>query len=211
MFPWKINRMQIKKILFFAVALFLLLDTVAQRVESTKGMASYYSSSLHGRRTSDGSKYHRDSLTCAHRTLPFGTLLKVRNTANNKEVIVRVTDRGPFARGRVVDLSFAAAKEISMISSGVARVEVEQVSSEEARLFALNKKAEKQKIELKLYDPARGDYYAASEWTKQEEERRALLAKAEADKRAEARKEQLRKKQPSFKVLNHHLTARSGK
>ncbi len=203
--------MQIKKILFFVAALFLLLETVAQQVESTKGRASFYSSSLHGRRTSDGSRYHRDSLTCAHRTLPFGTLLKVRNTANNKEVIVRVTDRGPHVRGRVVDLSFAAAKEINMISSGIANVEVEQVDAEEARLFALNKKAEKQKIELKLYDPSRGDYYAASDWAKQEEARRQALAKVETEKRANQRKEDLRKKQPNFKILNNSLTAKSEK
>ena len=69
----------------------------------TQGKASFYGNGFHGRLTSDGSRYHKDSLPCAHRTLPFGTLLKVTNQKNGKEVVVRVTDRGPFVKGRVVD------------------------------------------------------------------------------------------------------------
>ena len=88
------------------------------------GTASYYSDKLHGRRTSSGERYHRDSLTCAHRTLPFGTLLRVRNLKNDKEVVVRVTDRGPFTRRFIIDLSRAAARELDFIRAGICRVEL---------------------------------------------------------------------------------------
>ena len=69
---------------------------------------------------------HHDSLTCAHRTYPFGTLLKVTNLNNGKTVVVRVTDRGPFAKGRIIDLSYAAAKQLDMLFAGVATVTVER-------------------------------------------------------------------------------------
>lgn len=90
-----------------------------------KGRASYYSKRATGTRTSNGERLHHDSLTCAHRTYPFGTLLKVTNPANGKSVVVRVTDRGPFHRGRIIDLSYRAANEIGMLAKGVAMVVVE--------------------------------------------------------------------------------------
>ncbi len=87
-------------------------------------MASYYSNRLHGRRMSDGTRYHRDSLTCAHKKYPLGSMLKVTNIKNGKSVVVRVADR---CRGRrIIDLSYAAAKEIGLIASGVAMVRVEK-------------------------------------------------------------------------------------
>lgn len=90
-----------------------------------KGKASYYSKKATGARTASGEKLHHDSLTCAHKTYPFGTMLKVTNVQNKKEVIVRVTDRGPHTRGRIIDLSYAAAKEIGMLLQGVCTVEVQ--------------------------------------------------------------------------------------
>ncbi len=90
-----------------------------------KGKATYYSRKSTGRKTASGERLHHDSLTCAHRTYPFGTLLKVRNLGNGKEVVVKVTDRGPFSRGRVIDLSYRAAKELGMLAHGVSTVEVE--------------------------------------------------------------------------------------
>lgn len=90
------------------------------------GKASYYANKFHGRKTSSGLPYHRDSLTCAHRTLPFGTLLEVINPKNNKSVVVKVTDRGPFTKNRIIDLSHAAAKELDIIRSGVAHVELKE-------------------------------------------------------------------------------------
>ena len=93
--------------------------------QQQRGKASYYSKRSTGARTSSGERLNNDSLVCAHRTYPFGTLLKVTNLSNKKWVIVRVIDRGPFRRGRVIDLSYAAAKEIGMLSQGIASVLVE--------------------------------------------------------------------------------------
>lgn len=77
--------------------------------------------------TSSGTRLHHDSLTCAHRTYAFGTMLKVTNLSNNKSVIVEVTDRGPYGRGKVIDLTYRAAKEIGILAQGVAMVEIEVV------------------------------------------------------------------------------------
>ncbi len=91
------------------------------------GNASFYSKRMHGHRTSDGSRYHNDSLTCAHRTWPFGTLLLVVNPKNNYNVIVKVTDRGPHVRNRVIDLSYAAAEQLDIIRAGIAKVIVTKI------------------------------------------------------------------------------------
>ena len=88
-------------------------------------VATYYSKRFQGRKTASGERYSRDSLTCAHKTLPFQTFLKITNPQNSKSVIVRVNDRGPFNRGRDIDLSYAAAKEIGMLAAGVLPVQVE--------------------------------------------------------------------------------------
>ena len=96
----------------------------AQSVQ--QGKASYYSRIFSGRKTASGERLHPDSLTCAHRTYPFGTKLKVYNPANGRSVIVRVTDRGPFVRGRIIDLSWRAAKELDIISKGVGVVVVQK-------------------------------------------------------------------------------------
>ena len=94
-----------------------------------RGKASYYSKKATGARTSSGERLHHDSLTCAHRTYPFGTKLKVTNPKNGKMVFVRVTDRGPYGRGRIIDLSWRAAKELDMLTQGVARVIVEPMDT----------------------------------------------------------------------------------
>ncbi|HEY8210453.1 MAG TPA: septal ring lytic transglycosylase RlpA family protein [Myxococcaceae bacterium] len=86
------------------------------------GEASYYSNALHGRPTASGERYDRGELTAAHRSLPFGTCLVVVNAGNGQSVRVRVNDRGPYARGRLIDLSEAAARELGMLRLGVARV-----------------------------------------------------------------------------------------
>ena len=105
------------------IAIVASLTALAQ-VQS--GKASYYSKKMSGRKTASGERLHHDSLTCAHRTYPFGTLLKVTNPANGKQVIVRVTDRGPYVRGRIIDLSVRAAQEIGIIAQGIAPVIVER-------------------------------------------------------------------------------------
>lgn len=107
-----------------AFLLFCLPQCFAQ---VQRGKASYYHHRFHGKRMSSGTHYHRDSLFCAHRTHPFGTLLKVTNLKNGKWTVVKVTDRGPHVRGRVIDVSYAAAKEIDLVRMGVTNVEVEVV------------------------------------------------------------------------------------
>lgn len=94
-------------------------------VDTFSGTASYYGDQFHGRRTSCGEIYCRDSLTAAHRTLPFGTLLRVINTYNGNWVVVRVNDRGPFVGERCVDVSRKAANILGMIRCGTAFVKVE--------------------------------------------------------------------------------------
>ena len=129
--------MTLMKNIILTLICFVLSGTIAMAQEVQTGKASYYGKKFHGRRTSNGSIYHIDSLTCAHRTYSFGTLLKVRNVKNGKEVIVKVNDRGPFITGRIIDLSYTAAKEIGMLSAGVVNVEVTKVG------FVPNKKKEK--------------------------------------------------------------------
>ncbi len=102
----------------------LTSKTNAQGVQT--GKASYYAKKFSGRKTASGERLHHDSLTCAHRTYPFGTQLKVTNPANGKTVIVRVTDRGPYVKGRIIDLSVRAAKELGIIAQGIAPVIVER-------------------------------------------------------------------------------------
>lgn len=95
--------------------------------KQTTGKATYYSDKLHGRKMSNGERYHRDSMTCAHLKYPFGTLLRVKNPLNGKEVIVEVTDRGPFSKRYVIDLSKAAARELGFIRQGFCQVEITKI------------------------------------------------------------------------------------
>lgn len=108
------------------IIIFLILLGFTALAQTERGKASYYAKSWSGRKTADGSRLHHDSLTCAHKTYPFGTLLKVTNPANGLSVIVKVTDRGPYVKGRIVDLSVRAAKELGMLSQGIAPVIVER-------------------------------------------------------------------------------------
>ncbi|MBL8651859.1 MAG: septal ring lytic transglycosylase RlpA family protein [Sphingopyxis sp.] len=99
-------------------------DEIAAETEIATGMASYYSREIAGNRTANGEVCDPDDLTAAHRTLPFGSKVRVTNLANGESVVVRINDRGPFGRGRVIDISYAAAKEIGMHRSGTARVKL---------------------------------------------------------------------------------------
>lgn len=90
-----------------------------------EGTASYYASKFQGRKTASGEVYAKDSLTAAHKLLPFGTLLRVTNPKNGKEVVVRVNDRLPMSSKRVIDLSYAAAQGVDMIREGLIRVKIE--------------------------------------------------------------------------------------
>lgn len=88
------------------------------------GIASWYGEPFHGRTTASGERYDMNDLTCAHKTLPFGTRLRVQNLDNGRSITLRVTDRGPFVEGRIVDVSRKAAQELQMIGSGTARVRI---------------------------------------------------------------------------------------
>jgi rare lipoprotein A len=113
---------------FFMMAL-LALPVLAQagdsRVEIDTGMASYYGVELGGRRTASGERFDPNAMTAAHRTLAFGTRVAVTNLANGQEVIVRINDRGPWGKSRIVDVSYAAAKQLGMHRSGTAKVKLE--------------------------------------------------------------------------------------
>jgi rare lipoprotein A len=92
-----------------------------------QGEASYYGHELAGNRTASGERFNPNGLTAAHRTLPLGTKIRVTNVANGRSVIVRVNDRGPFVRSRLIDVSLGAAREINMVRSGKAQVRLELV------------------------------------------------------------------------------------
>ncbi|VEN72807.1 Endolytic peptidoglycan transglycosylase RlpA [Candidatus Desulfarcum epimagneticum] len=89
-----------------------------------QGLASWYGEDFHGRKTANGEIYNMHAMTAAHKTLPLGAHIRVKNLKNNRKVEVRVNDRGPFVRGRIVDLSYRAAKKLDMVDSGTAPVEV---------------------------------------------------------------------------------------
>lgn len=117
---------QLRSVIFIICLFCSVIYSFAQEV----GNATYYSNKLHGRLTASGMRYDKDSLTCAHRTLPFGTRIKVTNTRNMKDVIVTVTDRGPHNKRFLIDLSYAAAKELDIIKMGVCPVELVIINPE---------------------------------------------------------------------------------
>jgi rare lipoprotein A len=93
--------------------------------DAQEGMASFYGKAHHGKQTANGERFDMHAMTCAHRTARFGTRLRVTDLATGRSVVVRVNDRGPYAHGRIVDLSYGAAKALGIVDRGVARVRVE--------------------------------------------------------------------------------------
>lgn len=112
---------------FIALYMLLAFALSAQKPPEEFGKCGYYSDALHGRNTSSGEKYDKTKLTCAHKSLPFGTIIRVTRLDNNKSVEVRVNDRGPYVDGYVTDISRKAAEEIDLIKAGVAKVKIEVV------------------------------------------------------------------------------------
>lgn len=122
-----------------AIALVCLLPACARQshpqaagrggtsVRGEEGLASWYGNRFRGRRTASGARFNPKAMTAAHRTLPFGTRVRVVNVHNERAVEVTITDRGPFIRKRIIDLSRAAARELGMLGSGVARVRLERL------------------------------------------------------------------------------------
>lgn len=99
--------------------------------DSEKGKASYYAKKFHGNKTTSGEKFSIYKLTAAHRTLKFGTMVKVTNTDNGKSVVVRINDRGPFTKSKLIDLSPAAFEELASLSKGVINVKIEVVKEKD--------------------------------------------------------------------------------
>lgn len=89
------------------------------------GIASYYADDFHGKKTANGEIFNKNDFTAAHKTLPFGAKVRVTNLSNGKSVIVRINDRGPYAKGRIIDLSEKAGKEIDLDTTGTANVKLE--------------------------------------------------------------------------------------
>ena len=142
---------------------FLCIPCCAQKHQ--RGKASYYSKRATGARSASGQRIHHDSLTCAHRYYPFGTMLKVTNLRNDKSGIVEVIDRGTFGRGRIIDLSWAAAKAIGMIAQGVASVKIETVEN------PIPYRPEENKLPHVDFEVAESDYEFKPTWkhTKEQE------------------------------------------
>jgi rare lipoprotein A len=110
--------------LFFILILIFAFTTGCSRKVTLTGKASYYSDYYNGRTTASGEKFRQRKLTAAHKSLPFGTMVKVTNLSNGKTVKVKINDRGPYVEGRIIDLSKKAAKRIDMVKQGVVDVKV---------------------------------------------------------------------------------------
>ncbi len=174
---WTNGRYGYRRWLTAAFAVILAAFTNALHAQTQKGKASYYANKFIGRPTASGERLHKDSLTCAHRTYPFGTLLRVTNPANGKQVIVRVTDRGPFVKGRIVDLSPRAARELGIISKGIAPVVVERYDT-----TVIPYKPENELSDLPDLELGTNDGYDTPLWSKTIEEIETEAAKLDAQK-----------------------------
>ncbi len=127
------------------------LPTASGYVES--GIASWYGRDFHGRLTSNGEKYNMHDITAAHKLLPMHTMLLVQNKENGKKIVVRVNDRGPFIQGRIIDLSYGAAKKLGLVNSGTARVTITALGEVQ------NKKSGENIVFKAQADLRSGEYY----------------------------------------------------
>ncbi len=144
--------------------------------EERVGQASWYGDPYHGRRTSNGETYDKFTMTAAHRTLAFDTMVRVNNLENGKNVAVRINDRGPFVKDRIIDLSYAAAREIDMLKNGTAKVSLDilkvvpnpfpltiQVGSfrEESKARKLKKELEEEfrPVVIRRFDSSEGRFF----------------------------------------------------
>jgi rare lipoprotein A len=116
-------------VLIYTFSMLIAVSAFAQKEnkKALRGTASFYANKFEGRKTTSGEKYRKDSLTAAHKTLPFGTRVRVTNLNNNKSVVVKINDRLPKKSKRVIDLSRAAATELDFIRQGLTKVEIEVV------------------------------------------------------------------------------------
>ena len=120
--------------LFYTLTFIFLIgnfSAIAQKVQN--GVASFYADKFNGRLTANGERFSNNAMTAAHLTLPFNTMVKVTNKANNKSVVLRINDRGPYVKGRIIDLSKKAAKLLDYVDVGLANVKVEVLKSDEKK------------------------------------------------------------------------------
>ena len=166
----------------------------AAKRQPIKGKASFYAKRATGARTANGERLHHDSLTCAHRTFPFGTMLRVKNPSNGRQVVVRVTDRGPYIRGRIIDLSWRAAKELGIIAQGVAMVEIEKIDNPVGTPYRM----EDEKTPLPEFDFTSPTSNLYDEWRERISERNSTPA--EELRANKAGQTEHRSLQPNLKV-----------
>jgi rare lipoprotein A len=101
------------------------VNSARQAYRSETGVASYYGDRFHGRQTANGERYDQGKFTAAHKSYPFGTLVRATNLKNGKSVIVRINDRGPYVKGRIIDLSVRAAETIDLLDPGITKIKLE--------------------------------------------------------------------------------------
>jgi rare lipoprotein A len=119
---WKVST-----VIFVGILAPLSQSTFATAADT--GTASYYGKGFHGRRAANGEIFDMNAMTAAHRSLPFGTRLQVTNMKNGRSVVVRIQDRGPYIKGRVLDLSYGAARALDMVESGIVKVSYAEVEA----------------------------------------------------------------------------------
>jgi len=122
--------MKLKVVILTLLLTFLILYSKSYSYESDThiGIASWYGMKSHGKKTASGKVFNMHALTAAHKFLPLGSIVKVVNLKNRKVVIVKIVDRGPFTKRRIIDLSHAAAKAIGLLKKGIAKVKIEVIS-----------------------------------------------------------------------------------
>jgi len=136
-----------RKLLYIISSIILLTSCAGMQYfpsgDEQKGLASWYGTDFHGKTTSNKEVYNMYAMTAAHKTLPFGSYVRVTNLNNGKSVIVRINDRGPFVKGRIIDLSYAAAKKLGMSETGVAPVKIKVL-----RKFSPKKSSQKYSVQV---------------------------------------------------------------
>ena len=150
------------------IEFFILISSVSvfAEVYKTGVTASYYAEDFHGKKTSNGEHFNMNDFTCAHKSLPFNTILKVTNLANGKSCEVRVNDRGPFVLNREIDMSKAAATKLGMIGTGTTKVKLEIVKKGANTKISQQTAASATKIMKKMYGDAATNSSASTSSTK---------------------------------------------
>jgi rare lipoprotein A len=137
--------------LLLLLSLLVFTCSIYSQENIIKGKVSYYANKFHGRKTASGKIFDNTKLTCAHKTLPFGTLLKIINPIDGRFVIVEVIDRGPYIKKRVVDLSRSAFLKIGSLEKGILNVEIEKIDSKKMKNLVyepMNKKYEQNSLDF---------------------------------------------------------------